>query len=101
MATEQQQQKKQSQKRGKTLREVIPHLGFEYRVGQNIFENPKDSYALKTALHQVANNLNKTEVDELFADLMKKAKKRPRNPMKATTPSHSRRQADRHLGLLT
>ncbi|KAK7739240.1 hypothetical protein SLS62_011285 [Diatrype stigma] len=69
-----QQNKKKAKKREKTLPDVLPTRGFEYRIGQKAFEDPDDTYAFKAAMHQATNNLNKTEVDQLLADLMKKAK---------------------------
>lgn len=68
-----QQEKKKKAKKQKRLRDVLPVRGFEHRVNEDIFENPSDNNAFKAALQQATNNLNKTEVDQLLADLVKKA----------------------------
>lgn len=79
MATKQEQQpqkqpEKKAKKKVKSLRDVLPTRGFEFRAEQPVLANSLDAYAFKSAMHEVTNNLDREEVDRLLAGLVKKAK---------------------------
>ncbi|RYP60541.1 hypothetical protein DL769_008075 [Monosporascus sp. CRB-8-3] len=79
MAT-QQQTPKQAKKSRKTVRDALPKRGYEFKVGRSVFASGNDATDFKAALRKVAPNLDRNKVDEILADLMKKAMelKKPR-----------------------
>ncbi|RYP06579.1 hypothetical protein DL764_003078 [Monosporascus ibericus] len=73
MAT-QQQTPKPAKKTKKTLRAALPNRGYEFKDGRSVFESVDDGTVFKAALHKVARNLHRNEVDKVLADLTMKAK---------------------------
>ncbi|RYP67101.1 hypothetical protein DL771_007426 [Monosporascus sp. 5C6A] len=71
---------KQTKKSRKTLRDALPKRGYEFKFDRTVFESTEDATKLKMALQKVSPNLDRNKVDEILADLMKKATelKKPR-----------------------
>ncbi|RYP21259.1 hypothetical protein DL767_009311 [Monosporascus sp. MG133] len=69
----QQQTSKQAKKSRKTLRDALPKRGYEFKFDSTVFESTGDATEFKMALQKVSPNLDRNKVDEILADLMKKA----------------------------
>ncbi|RYP16033.1 hypothetical protein DL765_005349 [Monosporascus sp. GIB2] len=69
----QQQTPKQAKKSRKILRDALPKRGYEFKFDRTVFESADDTAEFKMALQKVSPNLDRNKVDEVLADLMKKA----------------------------
>ncbi|RYP61895.1 hypothetical protein DL770_009687 [Monosporascus sp. CRB-9-2] len=94
---------KPAKKSKKTLRDALPKRGYEYKVGRSVFESEDDATDFKAALHKVAPNLHRNEVDKVLADLMMKAKevRKPRATDHSVAFEEARKQTPLKEGIIS